>query len=149
MRVTREAEYAVRCVFYLCGRPDELISRKEVAQAMEIPPQFLGKIAQKLARAGILEIIQGAKGGYRLMKGPEEISLLEVVEAVMGEIFLNDCILKPQSCSRSVGCAVYRVWQKARNQLRHTLKEATMARLLEQETCLLPLENVSDLSKKC
>ncbi len=112
--------------------------RREIAQAMEIPEQFLGKIAQQLARAGILEIIQGSKGGFRLAISPDQVSLLDVVEAVVGEIFLNDCILRPNSCWRSQTCSVHQVWQKARAQLRKTLDEATFAQLLEEQSCMDP-----------
>ncbi len=137
MRLTRAGEYAVRCVMYLSGQEQGVIvSRREVAHAMEIPEQFLGKIAQQLARAGILEIIQGSKGGFRLAISPDQVSLLDVVEAVVGEIFLNDCILRPNSCWRSQTCSVQQVWQKARNQLRETLREATFAQLLEEESCM-------------
>jgi Rrf2 family protein len=105
---------------------------------MDIPDQFLGKIAQQLAHAGIIEIVQGSKGGFRLAVSPERLSLLEVVEAVIGEIFLNDCVLRPESCERSNACAVHIVWEKARNQLRKTLGEATFAQLLTEDSCLNP-----------
>jgi Rrf2 family iron-sulfur cluster assembly transcriptional regulator len=136
MRLTRAGEYAVRCVLYLCGQDRGLIvPRREVAQSMEIPEQFLGKIAQQLARAGIVEIVQGAKGGLRLVVAPEQVTLLDVVEAVIGEIFLNDCLLRPSSCSRFNSCAVHQVWLKARTQLRQTLASATFAELLKDEIC--------------
>lgn len=136
MRLSRAGEYAVRCVLYLAQRrPGEVVPRWAVAQAMEIPEPFLAKIGQQMARAGILEILQGAKGGYRLRRSPREISLLEVVEAVMGELFLNDCLVRPESCSRSPHCMVHRVWCKAREQLRQTLSEANFQSLLEGETC--------------
>jgi Rrf2 family protein len=102
---------------------------------MEIPEQFLGKIAQQLARAGIVEIVQGAKGGFRLVVAPDRVTLLDVVEAVIGEIFLNDCLLRPSSCSRVNSCAVHQVWLKARAQLRETLASATFADLLKDEVC--------------
>jgi Rrf2 family protein len=137
MRLTRAGEYAVRCVLYLSATSQDAVTpRREVAQAMEIPEIFLGKVAQQLARAGILEIIQGAKGGFRLLRSPEEVTLLEVVEAVVGEIFLNDCLLKYRSCSRVQSCAVHQVWTKARRQLRETLREATFAQLLIEESCM-------------
>ena len=139
MRLTRAGEYAVRCVLYLSAREEGVVtSRREVAEAMEIPGVFLGKIAQQLARAGILEIVQGARGGFRLLRSPEELTLLEVVEAVVGEIFLNDCLLKPRSCSRVESCAVHQVWIKARTQLRETLGQATFAQFLSEESCVDP-----------
>ncbi len=100
---------------------------------MGIPGEFLTKIAQQLARAGILEIVQGKRGGYRLLVSPENLSLLAVVEAIEGELFLNDCLLRPESCFRSPACAVHRVWEKARDQLRKTLGQATMEKLLQEE----------------
>jgi Rrf2 family iron-sulfur cluster assembly transcriptional regulator len=137
MRLTRAGEYAVRCVLYLSSQEMGIVvSRKEIAQAMDIPNQFLGKIAQQLFRSGILEIVQGSKGGFRLLISPQKLSLLDVVEAVNGEIFLNDCILRPDSCLRSPTCAVHLVWQKAKNQLRGTLHEATFAKLVKKKICI-------------
>jgi len=137
MRLTKAGEYAVRCVLYLSIKEKGIVvSRKEIAQAMDIPNQFLGKIAQQLSRSGILEIIQGPKGGFRLSISPEQLSLLHVIEAVVGEIFLNDCILRPDVCGRSYTCAVHFVWQKARNQLRETLRKATFAKLVKEESCM-------------
>jgi Rrf2 family transcriptional regulator, iron-sulfur cluster assembly transcription factor len=134
MRLTRAGEYAVRCVLYLCTQEmGVVVNRKEIAQEMEIPDQFLGKIAQQLSRAGILEILQGPKGGLRLLILPDQLNLLYVIETVLGEIFLNDCVLRPDSCKRSPTCAVHRVWEKARYQLRETLREATFEKLLKAD----------------
>jgi|GEM_PF-5850112 len=58
------------------------------------------------------------------------ITLLDVAESVIGEIFLNDCIIRPSACNRSQTCAVHRVWDKVRRQLRETLQKATFASLL-------------------
>ena len=139
MRLTRAAEYAVRCIVYLAGNGHgKVVGRVKIAKAMDIPEQFLGKIAQQLARSGFIKIIQGSKGGYRLLLPPEKITLLDVVEAVTGEIFLNDCVMRPESCFRTSGCSIHRIWEKAREQLRNTLREATFAKMLEKETCILP-----------
>jgi Rrf2 family protein len=102
---------------------------------MDIPDQFLGKIAQQLQRAGLIEIVQGARGGLRLIVPPSRVTLLDVVEAVIGEIFLNDCVLRPESCDRSNACAAHFVWARAKDQLRRTLQEATFAALLKQNGC--------------
>ena len=143
MRLTRAGEYGVRCILYLSSKGvGVLCNRKQIAETMDIPAQFLGKIAQQLARAGYIDIIQGAKGGLRLVVSPEKLTLLDVVESVIGEIFLNDCILRPDSCNRSNSCAAHRVWYKARNQLRATLREATFADLLNEQNCAISLEQV-------
>jgi Rrf2 family protein len=140
MRLTRAGEYAVRCVLHLASQGvGVLCARKDIARRMDIPDPFLGKIAQQLARAGVIEIVQGARGGYRLVAAPEQVTLLEVVEAVIGEIFLNDCVMRPESCSRSHACAVHCTWAKAKDQLRQTLQEATFARMLQETGCMPPL----------
>ena len=141
MRLTRAGEYAVRCVLYLASKGVGIIcNRKQIAAEMDIPDQFLGKIAQQLARQGILEIVQGAKGGLKLAVAPQNLTLLDVVEAVIGEIFLNDCVIRPESCQRSQACSVHRVWDTARSQLRDTLRESKFANLITEDSCVIPLD---------
>jgi len=138
MRLTRAGEYAVRCVLYLVKKEGgELVSRQEIAEQCDVPSHFLAKIAQQLAKAGIIEILQGARGGYRLLLPPEKITLLQVIETIIGEIFLNDCVIRPESCNNSLDCAVNRVWIRARDQLRQTLSEVTFADLLREESCCI------------
>ena len=142
MRLTRAGEYAVRCVLFLARRgKGVLTSRLEIASRTDTPPQFLAKIAQQLAKAGIIEIMQGAGGGYRLLKEPREITLLEVIEAIIGEISLNDCVSRPDSCGSSTTCPVHRVWNKANRELRATLKEADFQTLVQDPCCLTAFQS--------
>lgn len=112
------------------------MSRKEIAESAVIPTHFLAKIAQDLAKAGIIEIRQGSHGGFCLLMEPKEITLLLVVETMIGEIFLNDCVVRPDSCEVSPSCAVHDVWIQAREQLRATLRNVTFAQLIEQRLCI-------------
>ncbi|HIJ91085.1 MAG: Rrf2 family transcriptional regulator [Desulfobulbaceae bacterium] len=138
MRLTRAGEYGIRCVLYLARHgKGTLVSRKEIAVRTDVPPHFLAKIAQQLARAGIIEILQGANGGYRLLTDPERITMLEVIEAIIGEISLNDCVSRPESCRISARCTVHRVWNKANQQLRATLEETNFATLASEDACCL------------
>ena len=130
MRLNKAGEYAVRCVMHLAANSNgNVISRREVAQAMEIPEPFLAKIARQLTLAGILNVTQGSKGGYRLARDPQELTLLDVVEAMIGEIYLNECLCRPRSCKRSPNCPTHRTWKQANQQLRNTLKGTTFAQL--------------------
>ncbi|MEJ2688780.1 MAG: Rrf2 family transcriptional regulator [Deltaproteobacteria bacterium] len=150
MRLTRAGEYAVRCVLYLAKKGDgELVSRQEIAEQCDVPTHFLAKIAQQLAKVGIIEILQGAKGGYRLLRQPGDITLLDVIETIIGEIFLNDCVIRPESCHKSLDCAVNRVWIRARDQLRQTLSEVTFADLLAEESCCIVSPVADSKSGNC
>ena len=138
MRLTRAGEYGIRCVLHLARHgKGTLVSRKAIAVRTDVPPHFLAKIAQQLSRAGIIEILQGANGGYRLLTDPAEITLLAVIEAIIGEISLNDCVGRPESCHNSALCTVHRVWDKANQQLRATLQEANFATLAAEDACCL------------
>jgi Rrf2 family protein len=120
-------------MLYLSGqRIGQVVNRMEIASAMDVPAQFLGKIARQLARAGYIEIDQGPKGGFRMAIPPEKVTLLGVIESIIGEIYLNNCLIRPESCNRNPTCSVYQVWQKARRQLRQTLEQTTFADLVEE-----------------
>lgn len=137
MRLTRAGEYAVRCMIYLAHKGQGVqISKQEICERAEIPTHFLAKIAQELAKAQLITIRQGPKGGYALFPKPEDVSLLQVVEVMIGEIFLNDCVDHPQSCTVSKSCSVHRVWEKARTQLRENLGAVSLAKLSEKESCI-------------
>ena len=134
MEITRATEYAIRCVLHLATEdPDRVVPRREIATAREIPEQFLGKIAQRLARAGIIRIHQGARGGYELLVPANRLTLLAVVEAAEGDLVLNTCVMHPRTCSRICVCAAHRVWSEARRQLRATLAGVTFAELAAEE----------------
>ncbi len=124
-----------------------MVSRQVVADYGDIPSHFLAKIAQQLSRAGIIEILQGARGGYRLLIPPEKLSLLDVIEAIIGEIFLNDCVIRPESCHASSSCAVNNVWLQARDQLRETLAQVTFAKLVEEESCCMLQSKIAPAKK--
>jgi len=144
MRLTRAGEYAVRCMIYLSHKGKGIqVSKQEIAERADIPAHFLAKIAQDLARASMIIIKQGSRGGYSLLKDPADISLLEVVEVMIGEIYLNDCVGRPVSCNISNSCSVHKVWEHARTQLRETLASVSLAELSENESCipLFPVHN--------
>lgn len=134
LQITRATEYAVRLLLHLAlAEPDQVVPRREIALRWGIPEQFLGKIAQRLARAEIIEIRQGARGGCRLLIPPAELTLLRAVEAAEGAIALNQCVMNPRSCSRTESCPAHRVWVLARDRLRGTLEAVTFAQLAAEE----------------
>lgn len=130
MKITKAADYAIRCCQHLSGYGvGVLVSRKEICDVMEIPSPFLGKIAQQLAKAGIIEIIQGSRGGYKLLMDSADLSLLTIIEAVMGPIPISECAVDPQTCSRSVTCSVHGVWKDILEEFRMQLDARKIADL--------------------
>jgi len=114
MRITRQADYAVRAVQYLAQlQPGDRAATARIAQDQKIPPTFLAKIVSQLSVAGILQASRGARGGVALARPADEISLLEVVETIDGPVLLNECVLDPSQCPVGDKCTVREVWCEA------------------------------------
>jgi Rrf2 family protein len=126
--VTREADYAIRCVLEVArhGR----ISAAQVADIQHISPTFLGKIVQSLAKAGILATRRGVGGGVSLAVPAEEISLLKVIEAIEGPLALNECLTSTPQCAQMDGCPAYPFLCHAQEALRQILDVSVASMLL-------------------
>jgi len=132
MLVTRETDYAVRCVLYLAKDKDSFSNVTEISKAMHIPKTFLAKILQRLVRRGIVESIRGMNGGFRLAKKLDKISLLDVMEAIQGCAVINICAVDSKLCSMSSRCAVHPIWVEIRREVEQRLKKETIDRLIRK-----------------
>lgn len=130
MQITRQADYAIRAVRFLSRQKDNArAATSTVAKEMSIPPSFLAKIISQLSIAGLLHTSRGARGGVTLARGPQDISLLDVVEAIDGPILLNQCVGDPKDCAFAEDCAMHPIWQEAQETLVKRLRETTFASL--------------------
>ena len=92
MQITRQADYALRAMLYLSRMPEnQKAATSQIAEEQRIPPSFLAKIVSQLSIAGLIHTSRGARGGVSLARPSEEISVLEVIEAIDGPIALNAC----------------------------------------------------------
>jgi Rrf2 family protein len=131
MQITRQADYAVRAVLYLSQLgSDRRAATSQIAQEQQIPPSFLAKIVSQLSVAGLLQTSRGARGGVSLARSPEQISLLEVVEAIDGPILLNECVGGNGACIFGDNCPIQPVWCDAQAQLVERLKTTSFAYFL-------------------
>lgn len=123
MQITRQADYATRAILYLarCNR-GERVSTSQVAKEQKIPQSFLAKIISQLSVAGLLHTSRGARGGISLAREPEQITLLEVIEAIDGPIQLNMCVEQHGACVLEENCPLQPMWQTAQNDLVNRLK---------------------------
>ena len=130
MQITRETDYAIRCVCYLAGKKDEVTMMDEIARSKTIPKSFLAKILQRLAKAKIVKSYRGVKGGFQLARKPKEISLLDVIEAIEGPIVMNKCAIDKRMCDLSDTCSVHPVWVELRKMVEKRLKKSDFASLI-------------------
>ncbi len=109
MQFTRQAEYAVWIMLDLATqRNDNYLAIRTIADRYSIPAAFLQKTARLLLRAGLVRAQRGAGGGLRLGRAPSEITLLDIVTAVEGDMALNPCLRDGRRCPRMETCRVRR-----------------------------------------
>jgi Rrf2 family protein len=131
MQITRQADYAMRAILYLAKLgPENRASTSQIADDQRIPPSFLAKIVSQLSVAGLLQTSRGARGGVALAREPEDISLLEVVEAIDGPILLNECVADPGTCTFGSTCPIHKVFCNAQAELVATLGNTTFDHVL-------------------
>lgn len=130
MQITRQADYAVRAVLYLARNGDQRTATSMIAEKQRIPPSFLAKIVSQLSIAGLLHTSRGARGGVSLARAPQEITLLEVIEAIDGPIQLNECVGDSSACSFDDDCPLRPVWCDAQEQLVNKLKGTNFADMI-------------------
>ena len=134
MQITRQADYALRAMLFL-SRLDagQRAATSQIAEDQEIPPSFLAKIISQLSIAGLIHTSRGARGGVSLARKVEDISLLDIVEAIDGPITLNECTKNPDACSFGESCPIHDVWCETQTELVEKLRSATFDKLLEDE----------------
>lgn len=121
MQITRETDYAVRCVQYLCKNIDEVKMVDEIASEMKIPKSFLAKILQKLTKAKIVRSFRGVKGGFVLSRKPKDINLWDVIQVTEGPVAINVCVVDKRACGFSKTCSVHPVWVSLREEIKQKL----------------------------
>ena len=132
MQITRQADYAMRAVAYLANLGmDRRAATSQIAEEQQIPPSFLAKIVSQLSVAGLLQTSRGARGGVSLARSPEEISFLEVIEAIDGPILLNECVIDQSACNFGETCALRPVFCDAQADLVNRLETTSFLTVIE------------------
>ena len=95
MVITRATEYAIRTVIFLAKQPQgEIVLKKDICRTQNVTPAFLTKILQPLIKAGIVSSQRGVGGGFLLARDPQNINLLNLLEAEEGPLRLNHCLVE-------------------------------------------------------
>lgn len=128
MNISSRCEYACRAVVELAsqGVGTEPLTAECIAERRDIPEKFLVQILLQLKRAGIVVSVRGARGGYRLARPPEEITLLDLVEAVDGPV-LNPLPVQDGKCED-----LKAGWRDVARQVEAVLRAITVHQLQER-----------------
>lgn len=147
MIYSRSAEYAIRAFVYLAQVPEGKYAMvKNIAEESEIPTHFLAKILQQLARKGFLRSSKGPTGGFSLRKPADDISLLEIVDAIDGLAEYERCPSGMTECNDEAPCGMHESWKELRSRIIGYMEGTTIsdvARSLQQKR-----EALAKLAKK-
>ena len=130
--LSNTCKYAIRAVIYLAvhTKGDEKIGIKRIAEELQIPTPFLGKILQTLARTKVLSSTKGPHGGFGVGKDPSKVSLLELVEIIDGTDVFDLCIIGMKNCSsQEKHCTLHEAYSPTREVTRELFKRTSIEQL--------------------
>ncbi len=133
MRVSAKADYAVRAAAELAAAGEGPVKGERLADAQDIPLQFLEHILLELKHHGIVRARRGAKGGYWLARPATEVSIADVVRAVEGPIAHVQSTPPEAIEYRGNSVPLQQVWIAVRANIRNVLENVTLADLVADE----------------
>lgn len=139
MRITQEADYALRITGLLAGET-MAVGAPNIAESVCVPKRFAMKILRRLAENGVVTAVRGVSGGYKLAIPAERLTLRRVVEAVDGPILLQKCLCDDYVCTRNANkgcCRYHRVFASLSAAVSAALERLTVADMVNGD---LPME---------
>ncbi|MHB8510347.1 MAG: RrF2 family transcriptional regulator [Candidatus Dormibacteria bacterium] len=137
MIFSAKCEYGIKAMLDLSinAAPKQPVQVRVIAERADIPEGFLEQIMADLRRAGLVESIRGAHGGYVLSRPPEEINLADVIEAIDGPVTPGGCLRDtvPEDSGTSIA-VIQDVWIDVRDCVMDVLSTMDLAHLREKLT---------------
>ena len=136
MRITQEADYAIRIVCLL-AESGETLDANTIAEKCCITQRFALKILRKLVLGKIVCSFKGTNGGYRLGRDANEITMKDTIEIIDGEIVISKCLSEDHICSKSGenkgACFVHCVFDVINRDVVKKLEKVTVASLVDPD----------------
>lgn len=135
LKVSAKARYALRILLDVATRASAESPRTgaAIAKAQQISEKFLSRIVVTLREKGMLRSVRGNVGGFRLAVSPDDIRLLDVVEAMQGPLAILDCLAPGATCPRQATCLARRTWADVNAAFASVLAKVTLASILRRD----------------
>lgn len=136
MRLSTKGRYGVRAMVELAGHyGDAPMSIKEIATAQGFSDSYIEQIFSSLKKAGLIVSLRGARGGYRLSRPPEEITVGEILRVLEGPIEFSDCAggTSDRPCQMAGGCVTRGLWREISTAVNQIIDHRTLADLINSE----------------
>ena len=149
MRITTWTEYSLIISIHLAKRGvagSGPVAAREIAEQERLPADYVEQILLRLRRAGLVESVRGAKGGYYLAKEPQAITMRDIMTASEHQTFEMNCDAHPvddERCNPSSACSIRPVWQALQQRVDDLLASISLADLMKHETQVHELVAIS------
>lgn len=144
MRVTNLTEYSLIIALHLARRWREgaiAVAARELSEVERLPADYVEQILLRLRRAGLVESVRGAKGGYHLARDPGSVTVRDVMLASDHRIFELNCDsqpLDPERCAPTSSCQIRPVWRALQGRIDELLGSVTLTDLLRDAVAPAP-----------
>ena len=136
---SQTAEYALRAVIWLADHAEEGRTRHvRIAEDAKVPPTYLAKVMQALAKSEIVASSRGVGGGYTLNRDPAKLTVLEVVNAIDPIQRIHGCPLKLASHGKKL-CGMHARLDHAMALVEEVLRNSTIADILDEKSRPKPM----------
>ena len=133
MKISTKGRYGLRTLMDIAvHQANGPVNLHDIAERQGISSKYLWQIVNLLKTAGLVRGMRGPKGGYVLLRTPEAISLLDVIQILEGPISLVECVDDPTYCSRTRNCVAHSVWSEVSQAVREALARVSLAEILRR-----------------
>lgn len=130
MKLSRECRYALIGLATLASKsPGTVMGASALSEEAGLPPPFMAKILQQLAKRGLLVSYRGAQRGYMLARPAGEITVREILEAIDGDDLFHRCVFFSETCDANSPCALHGLWAPVMEQSVTLFSRVTLADL--------------------
>ena len=137
LKLSKKVDYALIALMHLAQQDEDASSAREVATIYGMPQDLLAKVLQKLTRSGIVVSRQGTKGGYRLARPADAITVARVIEVVEGQPSLTQCLTDVGACEQFDTCNIKSPLQRLNDEVLLMLSRMTIAKMCDDDHTFL------------
>lgn len=130
---TSSTQYAIRAIVYMArNKSDKKFKVAELAAELNIPPPYLSKVLQNLARNGVISSTKGPGGGFFVDDSNLKMRLIDVITATEGPMIFKKCILGLDSCSEKNPCFLHNEYVQIKKILERPLYQTDFEDLIKR-----------------
>ncbi|HNQ35032.1 MAG TPA: Rrf2 family transcriptional regulator [bacterium] len=129
--LTKNSDYAVRALLILARAGDGYLSSRELAGREKIPLAYIRQVLHGLVDLGLVEAREGARGGVRLRRDPDQIPLELLIRHFQGGLTFSECLFRKKFCRNRSGCVLRRRLLELEEEVVERLKGVTIGTLLD------------------